>query len=182
MAICSAGHMPCTKWNFNVRGTIQSLPQGACPTGIEIVDTAAFYFLSTRATILHQCKQLHKCSRQASCSWLSKLTLQDLDQGDDLVFFLHLKLQNWHTLQMVEDVSNAVSWLHKTCESFGGSAKDLSLVGHSAGAQLCLMSLLHLLKSSKKSAEAQRFIPQKCIGRALHAGLAQSVHNVAMST
>lgn len=65
---------------------------------------------------------------------------------------------------MVEELSTAVSWLHRTAASFGGCPKKVSLIGHSAGAQLCLMTLLHLVRGSKQSPALRSHIPQKCCG------------------
>ena len=48
---------------------------------------------------------------------------------------------------MAVQVSTALSWTMKNVGRFGGDAEDVTLAGHSAGAQLCAMALIHRLAS-----------------------------------
>lgn len=45
--------------------------------------------------------------------------------------------------RMAEEVSQALTWTMEHAGSLGGDAQRVTLVGHSAGAQLCAMALLH---------------------------------------
>lgn len=46
---------------------------------------------------------------------------------------------------MVQDVVDSVSWVYKNIEIYGGDKEKIMLVGHSAGAHLCMMTVLELL-------------------------------------
>ena len=67
-------------------------------------------------------------------------------------------------MQMVEEVSEATAWVSATCKEYRGSNKKICLIGHSAGAQLCLMALLSLVNSAKQSTEKRQRLPAKVIG------------------
>ena len=67
-------------------------------------------------------------------------------------------------MQMVEEVSEATAWVSANCKEYGGSPKKICLLGHSAGAQLCLMALLSLIKTAKQATETKRRLPAKVIG------------------
>lgn len=67
---------------------------------------------------------------------------------------------------MVEEVSEATSWLSERCEEYGGSPKKMCLIGHSAGAQLCLMALLSLVRAGKQYPGKRQKLPAKVIGEA----------------
>ncbi|KAI9209752.1 Alpha/Beta hydrolase protein [Polychytrium aggregatum] len=44
---------------------------------------------------------------------------------------------------MVADVYRAIQWTHDHIESFGGNPQQIFLMGHSAGAHLCMTTVLH---------------------------------------
>ena len=67
-------------------------------------------------------------------------------------------------MQMVEEVTEATAWVMEKCKQYGGSAKKVCLVGHSAGAQLCLMALLCLVKKANRSPGKSQELPAKVIG------------------
>ncbi|XP_033737399.1 isoprenylcysteine alpha-carbonyl methylesterase ICME-like [Pecten maximus] len=46
---------------------------------------------------------------------------------------------------MVQDVVDCVSWAYQNIEMYGGDKERIMLVGHSAGAHLCMMTVLELL-------------------------------------
>jgi hypothetical protein len=54
--------------------------------------------------------------------------------------------------QMVAEVSRALSWTLDNAEQLGGSPQQVSLVGHSAGAHMCTMALLHRALAASKAA------------------------------
>ncbi|KAG0250500.1 hypothetical protein BG011_008288 [Mortierella polycephala] len=44
---------------------------------------------------------------------------------------------------MEQDVKMAIQWAHKNCENFGGDPNRLYIMGHSAGAHLCALTVLN---------------------------------------
>ncbi|KAJ3110728.1 hypothetical protein HDU96_006338 [Phlyctochytrium bullatum] len=44
---------------------------------------------------------------------------------------------------MVFDVATAVHWVHNNIRSYGGDASQIHLMGHSAGAHLCALTVIH---------------------------------------
>ncbi|KAI3427207.1 hypothetical protein D9Q98_007143 [Chlorella vulgaris] len=63
--------------------------------------------------------------------------------------------------QMAAEVSAALSWTMDNAARLGGSPRHVSLVGHSAGAHLCTMTLLHrALAASKAEGEPLQPGPQ----------------------
>lgn len=67
-------------------------------------------------------------------------------------------------LKMVKEVADAVWWLSERCHEYGASSSRVSLVGHSAGAQLCFMAVLDLITRKGQSTEQTHFLPSQCIG------------------
>ena len=65
---------------------------------------------------------------------------------------------------MVDEVSAALSWTLDNIESYGGSAKHITVVGHSAGAHLWMMALLHRARSCAQPCADTR-MPACFIGR-----------------
>ena len=63
---------------------------------------------------------------------------------------------------MVEEVADAVDWVAESCPHT--SAGRVSLVGHSAGAQLCLMALLKLIDPARHLNGRKRRLPARYIG------------------
>lgn len=70
---------------------------------------------------------------------------------------------------MWEEVSDAVTWTMDNAQHIGGDASNVVLVGHSAGAQICAMTLMHrqgLLnddaEKTKKTIDTRQ--PQKFLG------------------
>ncbi|KAL4442435.1 hypothetical protein ABPG77_005019 [Micractinium sp. CCAP 211/92] len=56
--------------------------------------------------------------------------------------------------QMVAEVSRALSWTMDNARRLGGNPQQVSLVGHSAGAHLCTMALLHRALAASKAEAA----------------------------
>ena len=56
---------------------------------------------------------------------------------------------------MVDEVSAAITWVQQNAKRFGGSPGRISLLGHSAGAHLCLMALLLRACSRQKHSQTQ---------------------------
>ncbi|EFN56733.1 hypothetical protein CHLNCDRAFT_144155 [Chlorella variabilis] len=54
--------------------------------------------------------------------------------------------------QMVAEVSGALTWSLDNAAQLGGSPQQVSLVGHSAGAHMCTMALLHRALAASKAA------------------------------
>ncbi|KAL3141616.1 hypothetical protein ABBQ32_004856 [Trebouxia sp. C0010 RCD-2024] len=52
--------------------------------------------------------------------------------------------------QMVDELSQALTWTFNNISQHGGNPNQVSLVGHSAGAQMCAMALLHRAKALSK--------------------------------
>ncbi|KAF9116201.1 hypothetical protein BGX27_004308 [Mortierella sp. AM989] len=46
------------------------------------------------------------------------------------------------TREMEQDVKMAIQWTYKNCRDFGGDPQQLYLMGHSAGAHLCALTVL----------------------------------------
>ncbi|XP_029646891.1 uncharacterized protein LOC115220853 [Octopus sinensis] len=46
---------------------------------------------------------------------------------------------------MVQDVVDAISWIHNCIHKYGGNKEKIILIGHSCGAHLCVMAILELL-------------------------------------
>ncbi|KAJ3215808.1 hypothetical protein HDU67_010301 [Dinochytrium kinnereticum] len=44
---------------------------------------------------------------------------------------------------MVFDISHAVHWVHNNIKTYGGDATQIHLMGHSAGAHLCALAVIH---------------------------------------
>jgi len=55
--------------------------------------------------------------------------------------------------QMVEEVSRALTWTLDNAHRFGGNENRVTLAGHSAGAQLCAMALLHRASTSTEDSK-----------------------------
>ena len=64
-------------------------------------------------------------------------------------------------MQMWDEVSRAISWTMDNIRTYGGDARRVSLVGHSAGAQLCARALLQ--RAGVKN------VPSKTNAREFHA-------------
>ncbi|KAH7047916.1 Alpha/Beta hydrolase protein [Linnemannia elongata] len=45
--------------------------------------------------------------------------------------------------EMEQDVKMAIQWTHNNCRSYGGDPQKIFLMGHSAGAQLCALTVLN---------------------------------------
>ena len=58
---------------------------------------------------------------------------------------------------MVDDVGDAIAWVLRNAEKYNGNTKDVTLMGHSAGAHL---TMLTLLQQACRSAEAQQAAAQ----------------------
>ena len=56
-------------------------------------------------------------------------------------------------VQMVDEVSAAITWVQQNAKRFGGSPGRISVLDHSAGAHLCLMVLLLRARSRQKKSE-----------------------------
>eukprot|EP00890_Picochlorum_soloecismus_P006591 jgi/Picsp_1/757/NSC_04246-R1_protein len=68
---------------------------------------------------------------------------------------------------MVGEVSEALDWVLDSCGTlFNGDGTDVTLIGHSAGAQLCCMSLL------RRAQDESRKMPRQFVGMA-------GVYNIA---
>ncbi|CEF97145.1 Carboxylesterase, type B [Ostreococcus tauri] len=74
-------------------------------------------------------------------------------------------------VQMWDEISRAISWTMDNIETYGGDANRVSVVGHSAGAQLCARALLQRggvknVKSKTSTREWHRDsrMPRKFIG------------------
>ncbi|KAL3160057.1 hypothetical protein ABBQ38_009774 [Trebouxia sp. C0009 RCD-2024] len=52
--------------------------------------------------------------------------------------------------QMVDELSQALTWTFNNIAQHGGNPKQVTLLGHSAGAQMCAMALLHRAKALSK--------------------------------
>ncbi|XP_041364551.1 probable isoprenylcysteine alpha-carbonyl methylesterase ICME [Gigantopelta aegis] len=50
---------------------------------------------------------------------------------------------------MIQDVVDCISWTYENIESYGGDKDKIILIGHSAGAHLCAMSILELLHDER---------------------------------
>ncbi|KAK2171877.1 hypothetical protein NP493_1016g01004 [Ridgeia piscesae] len=46
---------------------------------------------------------------------------------------------------MVQDIVDCVTWVHKNASLYGGDEEEITLIGHSAGAHLCVMAVLELV-------------------------------------
>jgi len=69
--------------------------------------------------------------------------------------------------QMISEVSSALSWTMDNMHRFGGGSGKVSLMGHSAGAHLCAMALLHRAAQHKSQRpEIDRRMPSQFIGMA----------------
>lgn len=64
----------------------------------------------------------------------------------------------------VDDAAQAVAWMHKNAEKFGGKAEDIHLIGHSAGAHIA--AFLALDRSYLKNAGTDRSILGRWAGLA----------------
>jgi len=74
-------------------------------------------------------------------------------------------------MQMWDEVSRAVSWTMDNIGKYGGDSSRISLVGHSAGAQLCARALLQRSglrnirsKTDKRDLHADSRMPRKFVG------------------
>lgn len=74
-------------------------------------------------------------------------------------------------MQMWDEVSRAISWTMDNIKSYGGDANRVSLVGHSAGAQLCARALLQRagVKNVRSKTNAREFhadsrMPRRFVG------------------
>eukprot|EP00877_Chromochloris_zofingiensis_P002628 jgi/Chrzof1/12366/Cz06g31300.t1 len=80
--------------------------------------------------------------------------------------------------QLVEEVAEAFNWVMEHVHEHGGDVNKVSLVGHSAGAQLCMMALLHkaVAAHTMKMSNGSMTSNMGCDGRGQ-----QHVHNTALS-
>jgi len=76
-------------------------------------------------------------------------------------------------IQMWDEVSRAISWTMDNIKDYGGDARRISLVGHSAGAQLCARALLQRSgvknvhsRTNKRAWHNDDRMPNKFIGLA----------------
>ncbi|KAK9804327.1 hypothetical protein WJX72_007043 [[Myrmecia] bisecta] len=75
-----------------------------------------------------------------------------LAQAGVLTVVLHYTLYPKATAaQMTREVSEAISWTLDHIGSYGGDSRQVSLLGHSAGGQLCAMALLHRAKAASRA-------------------------------
>ncbi|GAB1609377.1 probable isoprenylcysteine alpha-carbonyl methylesterase ICME isoform X1 [Argonauta hians] len=51
---------------------------------------------------------------------------------------------------MIQDVVDAISWIHNNIERYGGNKEKILLIGHSCGAHLCVMAVLELFHDKLK--------------------------------
>lgn len=57
--------------------------------------------------------------------------------------------------QMVDELSQSLTWTFSNIRQHGGNPGQVSLVGHSAGAQMCAMALLHRAQGLRKHKQSQ---------------------------
>lgn len=69
---------------------------------------------------------------------------------------------------MVGEVTSAIEWLTDKCPQYGAAPSKVSLVGHSAGAQLCLMAVLSLIAKRRDAPAGSQVSPAKCIGESVN--------------
>ncbi|KAL0048047.1 hypothetical protein WJX82_006508 [Trebouxia sp. C0006] len=58
--------------------------------------------------------------------------------------------------QMVDELSQALTWTFLNISKHGGNPNQVSLLGHSAGGQMCAMALLHRAKALSKRTKLER--------------------------
>ncbi|KAJ3083382.1 hypothetical protein HK102_001103 [Quaeritorhiza haematococci] len=57
---------------------------------------------------------------------------------------------------MIQDVHKATRWTHENIRSYGGDPSNIYLMGHSAGAHLCALTVIHDAVSSISSVKASK--------------------------
>ncbi|DBA84893.1 hypothetical protein WJX77_007852 [Trebouxia sp. C0004] len=58
--------------------------------------------------------------------------------------------------QMVDELSQALTWTFNNISKHGGNPDQVSLLGHSAGGQMCAMALLHRAKALSRHTKLER--------------------------
>lgn len=65
---------------------------------------------------------------------------------------------------MVAELSQALTWAMDRASEYGGDPDNVSLVGHSAGAQMCAMALLHrAVEAARRSLAVERVGEDNCV-------------------
>lgn len=72
---------------------------------------------------------------------------------------------------MVQEVALAITWVLKIASSLGGNPNRVTVMGHSAGAQLGLMALVQRAQQQQQDRnsadDAAQFMPAAFLGDAL---------------
>ena len=62
----------------------------------------------------------------------------------------------------VREVNDALTWVLDNAQAYGGDTERVKLFAHSAGAQLCMMALLHRARAGEAAAPATKHLPVAC--------------------